>query len=155
MLRMRKLTDYGTVILSYMARQPRAVHSVAEMASALGVAAPTTSKVLKTLARGDLVQSTRGAKGGYRLARPPEEISVAEVIDVMEGPFGLTECGSVAGLCRQEVSCPLRGHWQHLNRVVRDALVQVTLAEMSRPFLRPPFNPPPARRATVPQEVAT
>ncbi|MBI2307415.1 MAG: SUF system Fe-S cluster assembly regulator [Rhodocyclales bacterium] len=137
MLRMSKLTDYGTVIMAYMARRPRDVHSVAELAAVLGMAAPTTSKILKRLARHELVQSSRGAKGGYRLARPPEAISLADVIDAMEGPFGLTECSAVAGLCLQEAGCPLRDNWQRVNQVIRRTLDGVTLAEMSRPALRP------------------
>lgn len=137
MLRMSKLTDYGTVIMSHMARRPHEVHSVSAMAAAVGVAAPTTTKILKTLARNDLVQSRRGAKGGYILSRPPEQISVAEVIDAMEGPLGMTECGAVAGLCAKEASCPLRENWQRLNQVIRHTLDQVSLAEMSGPAFRP------------------
>jgi len=136
-LRMTKLTDYSTVIMSYLARQPQDVHSVTEVATAVGVATPTTSKILKTLARRELVESVLGAKGGYRLSRPPERISLAEVIDAMEGPFGVTECSVVTGLCSQEAGCPLRGNWQRLNEVLRRALDQVTLAEMSRPVFRP------------------
>lgn len=137
MLRMSKLTDYGTVIMSHMARRPHDVHSVSSMAAAVGVAAPTTTKILKTLARNDLVQSRRGAKGGYMLSRPPEQISIAEVIDAMEGPLGMTECGAVTGLCAKEASCPLRENWQRLNQVIRRTLDQVSLAEMSGPAFRP------------------
>jgi FeS assembly SUF system regulator len=137
MLRLSKLSDYGTVIMSYMAREPGDIHSVAEMAATLGITAPTVSKVLKTLARRDLVQSMRGAKGGYILSRPPEQISIAEVIDAMEGPFGMTECSVVAGLCAQEAWCPIRGSWLRLNQVVRRALSEVTLADMSGASFRP------------------
>lgn len=137
MLRISKLTDYSTVIMAYMARQPLDVHSVAAMATAVGVAEPTTSKILKTLARQGLVLSTRGARGGYRLARPPAQISLAEVIDAMEGSFGMTECSLRAGLCAQEAGCPLRENWPRLNQVIRRALDEVTLADMSRPGFRP------------------
>lgn len=150
MLRMSKLTDYGTVIMTYMARQPQGVHSVAEMAAVLGLAAPTTSKILKMLARRELVHSLRGVKGGYRLARPPEQISIAEVIDAMEGPFGMTECSVVAGLCVQEAGCPLRENWQRLNQVIRRALDGVTVAEMSRPSFRPAAQG--AARPAVPRQ---
>src|SRR6266581_3329886 len=108
MLRLSKLTDYGTVIMSYMARRPAGVHSAAQIAGALGVTLPTTGKVLKMLARHELLQSVRGAQGGYRLARAPERISIAEVIDALEGPFGVTECSVVVGLCAQEGGCPVR-----------------------------------------------
>jgi FeS assembly SUF system regulator len=136
-LRMTKLTDYSTVIMSYLARRPQDVHSVTEVATAIGFATPTTSKILKRLARRKLVESVLGAKGGYRLSRPPERISIAEVIDAMEGPFGVTECSVLTGLCSQEADCPARGNWQRLSEVLRRALDQVTLAEMSRPGFRP------------------
>lgn len=133
MLRLSKLADYSTVIMTYMAREPDAIHSAAQMAEALGIAMPTASKILKMLARRGLVLSLRGAKGGYLLARPPEQISIAEVIDAMEGPLGITECSIVAGLCAREEQCSIRGHWRHLNQVVRHSLDQVTLADMNRP----------------------
>lgn len=132
MLRLSKLTDYGTVIMSYMARQPDAVFSVAEVAAFVGVTAATASKILKTLARRDLVLSRRGAQGGYVLSRPPGQISIAEVIDALEGPLGLTECSVAAGLCAQEQRCRIRGQWQRINQVIRDTLDKVTLSDMNR-----------------------
>lgn len=132
MLRLSKLTDYGTVILSYMARRPEDVYSVAETASAVGLTPPTASKILKALAKRDLVQSRRGSKGGYVLSRPPGEISIAEIIDAMESPFGLTECGAAAGLCGKEDLCRIRGHWQYINQIVRGTLAHVTLSDMNQ-----------------------
>ncbi|MGH8829963.1 MAG: SUF system Fe-S cluster assembly regulator [Polaromonas sp.] len=137
MLRLSKLTDYGTVIMSYMARRPTGLHSAADLALALGVTLPTASKILKRLVRAELLQSVRGAQGGYRLSRSPEQISVTEVIDALEGPFGVTECSAVVGLCSQEAGCPIRSHWQGLNQLIRHTLDRVTLADMSRPRLRP------------------
>lgn len=133
MLRLSKLTDYGTVMLSYMARRPTALHSAADIALGLGVTLPTASKILKRLARAELVQSVRGAHGGYRLSRAPEQISITDVIDALEGPFGMTECSVVAGLCSQEAGCPIRGNWRSLNQLIRHTLDRVTLADMSRP----------------------
>jgi len=87
------------------------------------------------LTRKGLLHSHRGAKGGYVLARRPDEISVAQVIDATEGPVGLTECtGSLPGVCQQEGACPVQGNWERINRVVRDALQKVSLQEMSRPL---------------------
>lgn len=136
MLRLSKLTDYGTVIMSYMARRPAGLHSAGEIAVALGVTVPTAGKVLKMLARHELLQSVRGARGGYRLARPPERISIADVIDALEGPFGMTECSVVVGLCAQEGHCPIRANWQQVNRLIRQSLTQVTLDDMTRSPLR-------------------
>ena len=91
------------------------------------------SKILKSLARGGLLVSNRGSKGGYSLARPPHEITVPEMIAALEGPIGLTECTIHPGACRQEASCHVREPWQRINQVVRDALTRITLADLTSP----------------------
>lgn len=131
MLRISKLTDYSIVVLTDMARDAARVHNAAQLASEANIAPPTVSKILKGLARAGLLVSYRGASGGYRLARAPEHISVAAIIDAMEGPISLTECGEADGLCEQEPVCAVRGHWQWINRAIRVALESVTLADMT------------------------
>src|SRR5260370_20911488 len=101
MLRMSKLADYGTVITTAMARDPDAVHSASSIAAATGIAMPTVSKVLKVLMRGGVVVSLRGANGGYLLPRPPQRITLAQVIAAVDGPIGVTECSTLPGLCIQ------------------------------------------------------
>lgn len=133
MLRMSKLADYGTVILTTMLRQPERPRSAAEIATVIRVPATTVSKVLKILAREGLVQSLRGAKGGYVLARPANEISMADVIEAMDGPIGVTECSITPGLCSQERGCPVRANWQRINRIVLQSLQQITLDQMIEP----------------------
>lgn len=135
MLRISKLTDYGTVVMTYLARENDRLHAVSEIAAEIRVAAPTVSKILKQLMREGLVLSHRGVKGGYALARPPEAISVVEIIDALEGRVGLTECGSGPGVCSQESACSVRTNWQRINSAVREALANVTLAEMAEPDL--------------------
>jgi FeS assembly SUF system regulator len=134
MLRVSKLADYGTVVMASMAREPHRVHSAADMATRVGLAAPTVSKILKTLARNGLVTSSRGAKGGYRLHCDPAQISVAQIIDAMDGPIGMTECSSTPGMCSQEAACTVRANWQTINHIVLDALQRVTLEQMTRPI---------------------
>ena len=134
MLRVSKLADYGTVVMASMAREPDRVHSAAEMATRIGLAAPTVSKILKTLARNGLVTSSRGAKGGYRLHCDPAQISVAQIIDAMDGPLGMTECSITPGMCSQEAACTVRANWQTFNHIVLDALQRVTLEQMTRPI---------------------
>ncbi|MGH8787233.1 MAG: SUF system Fe-S cluster assembly regulator [Cupriavidus necator] len=152
MLRLSKLTDYGTVIMTHLARNPGRIYSAAEVAAAIGVAVPTASKILKTLARHNLLQSLRGANGGYLLARSPEQISIAQVIDAMEGPAGMTECSVAAGLCAQEGLCAIRANWQSINRVIFSALNGVTLADMAQPVLHPvDIGALHARRTNGPQ----
>ncbi len=135
-MRMSKLADYSTVVMAYMARDPSALHSAHEVAEGVGLGPPTVSKIFKILARGGLVVSTRGVKGGYLLARAPEKISIAEIIDTVEGRISLTECSHHAGLCVQESHCSVRGNWQRINLAVRRALEGVSLADMSRPVIR-------------------
>ena len=134
---MSKLADYGTVVLTYMAQHHDGVHSAMEIAGQVHVALPTVSKILKILAHEGIVTSSRGAKGGYVLARPAKEISMAQVIDAMEGPIALTECSGTKGLCEQESSCSIRGNWRKINQVIRRALENVTLVDMTQPPAQP------------------
>src|SRR3569832_2363707 len=137
MLRVGKLTDYGTVVMTYLARDARGLHSANEIAAELGLALPTVSKLLKALVQNGLLASHRGVKGGYSLAMAPEDISVARIIAAIEGPIALTECSDAAGECEQEPQCSVRTNWQRINRAVHDALVLVSLAELARPAFLP------------------
>lgn len=135
MLRISKLTDYGTLILVQMASLPQGVHRSSDLADALALGQPTVSKVLKLLARHDLVNSLRGPRGGYVLSRAPEAISVANIVDALEEQaFGLTECSASSGTCGREPDCRIRESWQHINLVVRRALEAVSLADMVGPI---------------------
>ena len=145
MLRVGKLTDYGTAVMTSLAQQPERLQSAAEIAAELGLALPTVSKILKALVQHGLLVSLRGAKGGYSLAVAPEEISVAQIITAIEGPIALTECSDTAKLCEQESLCSVRGNWQRINKAVLAALEQVTLADLARPAEQPlQFMPPSA-----------
>ena len=132
MLRISKLTDYGTVLLAHLAENQVTVCSAADVAQATGIAVPTDSKLLKSLARAELVTSTRGANGGYRLARPPQQISAADVIDALEGPVSITECSSSDSDCEHEGVCSVGGAWQRINVAIRRALQDVTLNDLLR-----------------------
>src|SRR5690606_18539702 len=105
MLRLSKMTDYGTVVLAHMARAPDAVHAAAEVADATHVRLPTVSKLLKLLTKGGLLASQRGARGGYVFARKPSEISAADIIDAIEGGMGITECAGDHSRCDLEAHC--------------------------------------------------
>lgn len=133
MLKLSKLTDYATVILGFMAKDNSYVHAAMEIATATGIALPTVSKILKLLVNADVLISTRGAKGGYALARAPEQISVAAVISAMEGPIALTECSITHQGCEQASGCEVRGNWGLINQTIHNALESITLADMIRP----------------------
>ncbi|RMF83426.1 MAG: SUF system Fe-S cluster assembly regulator [Nitrospirae bacterium] len=130
MLRISKLADYGTVVMVQIASAPYRLHTAAEVAEEVGVPLPTVSKLLKGLARQGLVVSKRGALGGYRLARPPEEITIGHVITALEGPVAVTACSDGDGLCDHEESCATRIPWIRVNQIVQEALDGVTLADM-------------------------
>ena len=89
--------------------------------------------VLKLLVKAGLVESFRGASGGYSLERASQEISVAEIIAAIEGPIAMTECSAEEGLCSQEAVCGLRGNWQRISLAVAKAMEGVSLAEMAQP----------------------
>jgi len=141
MLRISKLTDYAILVMVELTRNGDMLssHAVAER---VGIELPTASKVLKLLAGHGLLASYRGANGGYRANRPASDISVAEVIEAIEGPVAMTECSVEEGLCSQEDQCGLRGNWQRISLAVKQALQVVSLAEMSAPHSpnRPPLN---------------
>ena len=139
MIRMTKLTDYGIVLLTHIARHPeRLTRNAPELAAAAHLPLPTVSKVLKILARERMLVPHRGAKGGFSLARVPEEITVADIITALEGPIALTECSAHgAGLCGIERLCPVSTNWQRINRAVLEALRGITLAEMATPLAFP------------------
>lgn len=134
MLRISKIVDYGTLVLTHMAACPDRLFSVADLAATLGLGQPTVSKVLKALARSELVKSSRGSHGGYALNRPAEQISVADLVDALEDqPFGLTECSATPGVCSFEAGCQIRMNWQRINAIVRRTLEDISLADMLRP----------------------
>lgn len=147
MLRVSKLTDYATVVMTVLAVAPARVHSAQELAEAARLELPTVSKLLKQLAHAALVDSFRGVNGGYKLARAPERITIAAIVEAMEGPIGMTECSAHSGLCGHEPHCGVRVNWQRINQAIAQALGSVTLADMLKPA--PKRAPIPARVATV------
>jgi len=135
MLRISKIMDYGTLVLTHMASCPERVFSAADLAAALGLGQPTVSKILKALGRHDLVKSSRGARGGYALSRSAQDINIAQVVDALEEqPFGLTECSSAPGACSFEADCRMRSNWQRINAVVRRTFEDISVADMVRPI---------------------
>ncbi len=137
MIKLSKLTDYATVILSHMAREDGRVHGAIEVAAATGIALPTVSKILKQLSKAGVLSSQRGPKGGYALRRSPHRISVASVISALEGPIALTECSASLKSCEQAAGCRIQGNWNLLNQRVALALESVTLADLIAPCQPP------------------
>lgn len=154
MLRVTKLTDYATVVLTVLAARPGEVLSAAELAEQSGLEQPTVSKLLKPLAQAGLVEGLRGVRGGYRLSRDADRITLIEIVEAMEGPLAMTECSQAgANQCGIAHQCGVRSNWRLINDVVADALRGVTLAQMLRPL--PPPVPPATRRREIAVQVAS
>ncbi len=128
------MTDYAVVLATHLAGT-EAPHAARDLAIETQIPEPTASKVLKKLARAGVVVSQRGAKGGYALARSPDQIGVHEVIEAIEGPIAVTECSdeSTDSFCEYETNCGVRANWQRINLAVHNALARITLADMAFP----------------------
>ncbi len=137
MFRISKLADYAVVVLAEMAGRGDGLMSAAVIAECTGVSEPTVAKVLKLLSREGVVQSVRGAGGGYRLTCPADEIAVVDIIEAIEGPIALTACVDGAEPdCALGACCGVRGRWDTVNTALRSALEGVMLADMMRPALK-------------------
>ena len=132
---MGKLTDYGIVLMSYLAQKTDVQHSAHALADAVHVPLPTVKKVLKALSQAGLLNSERGAHGGYSLSLSPKTISVAEIITAIEGPIALTECVGSESHCDQENHCSIQTNWTRINNAVFHALDEVKLSDMLVPQL--------------------
>ena len=131
MFRLSKTTDYGIVLMARLASDPSGVpHNARELAQCSDLPVPMVSKVLKALAKEGLLVSQRGSKGGYSLARTPEELTVSEMIRVLEGPVALMDCAIAPNICEHEAMCAVREPWQLISRVVERALAGITLADL-------------------------
>ncbi len=135
MLRLSRMTDYAVVIMAHLARMPGRVVSAAELAEETGLQITTVAKLLRQLQQSGLLASQRGVAGGYGLDRGPASISVAQIVEAIEGPVALTACieGQQTSPCAIERCCPVGGGWSRINDAIKTALEQVSLAEMAGP----------------------
>lgn len=132
MLKLSKLSDYATVLMTAIARDPQQTHTGLGLAERTHIPTATTAKLLKTLAKGGLLESLRGSRGGYRLARSAERITIADIIHALEGPIAVTACASHGGACNIETNCATRANWRLINHAIREALEAVSLAQMAQ-----------------------
>ena len=127
MLRITRLTDYGFMLLAQMCQRDDMLFNSKDLSEQLAIPLPTVSKVLKLLVQGSLLESHQGSQGGYRLARSADQISAAEIIEVLEGPVSMTACCITDGCDR---NCSVSNSWQKVNAVIVDKLQSVSLADM-------------------------
>ncbi len=132
MLRLGKLPDYGLVIATIFVGAERTL-TTKEVAECSRVPLATVRKLLKFLVDAGLIESFRGNKGGYRLAHPATEISVADIIQAIDGPISVTECSGVhpRNQCPLETTCPLAHRWCEVNQEIIEKLQSVSIREIT------------------------
>ena len=136
MLSLTRKTDYALMALTYLASRPGVVISAREMSERFGVSLSLLMNVLKQLSGAEMVDSVRGARGGYKLAQPAGEITLADLIDTIEGPVRLAPCvggvdeGGWSG-CDASETCPIQGPLGWLHNRLRGFFQNITLAELA------------------------
>jgi FeS assembly SUF system regulator len=131
-MRLSSMADYAVVIMTATARhcgQSRV--SAAQLAAETGLPVPTAQKLVSRLTAAGLLRSVRGAGGGFRLARPAAAITLADIVEALEGPIALTACVEHGRHdCTLEDACMVRPHWPAINAAMRGALAQVPLTQL-------------------------
>lgn len=134
-MRLSHLADYAVVLMTAAARREAGERlSATELSAETGVPLPTTQKLMGQLAAAGLLDSARGAGGGFSLARPPAEISLADVVEAVEGPIAMTVCSGNEGVsdCALDAHCRVKPHMGVVGNAVRGALGAVSLVELAR-----------------------
>jgi FeS assembly SUF system regulator len=132
-MRLSHLADYAVVLMTAAARRQTGERlSATELSAETGVPLPTTQKLMGQLAAARLLDSVRGASGGFSLARPAAEISLADVVEAVEGPIAMTVCSEGRTDCALDAHCRVKPHMGVVGSAVRGALGAVTLVELAR-----------------------
>jgi FeS assembly SUF system regulator len=133
-MRLSHLADYAVVLMTAAARRPAGARlSATELSSETGVPLPTAQKLMGQLAACGLLSSVRGAGGGFALARPAQAISLADIVEAVEGPIALTMCSdSNNHQCLLDAHCRVKPHIGAVGHAVRGALGAVSLTELAR-----------------------
>ena len=140
MMRMSKLADYSFILLLQMVSEDKVSWAASDLADRTTLPLPTVAKLMKLLAKSGVVTGQRGASGGYRLAASAKEISIARIVEAVDGPIALTDCaakdvGSEVDKndihdCAVRSHCPMHGGWNKVNRAMRGALENVFLCDL-------------------------
>jgi len=134
-MRLTHLADYAVVLMTAAARRPLAARlSATELSAETGVPLPTAQKLMGTLAGSGLLSSVRGAGGGFTLAKSAEDISLADIVEAVEGPIAMTVCSGHEGVsdCALDAHCRVKPHMGIVGIAVRGALGAVRLTELAR-----------------------
>jgi Rrf2 family protein len=148
MLRLSKKADYALIAMKHLAvRGTRSSSSAREIAELYDIPIELMAKVLQRLVRGGLLASQQGTRGGYQLGRVPTQISVADVIQAIDGPVTVTACSTEEGQCDQYAKCNVRDPLWRVRERILTALGECTIAELAADPQTPP--PTPARPAVL------
>lgn len=131
-MRLSSMADYAVVIMSAAARHCGGARVAAsQLAEETGLPVPTVQKLVSKLTAAGLMRSSRGVGGGLKLARPPAAISIADIVEAVEGPIALTACLEQGKHdCTLEGACHMKPHWPQVNAALRGALAQVSLTQL-------------------------
>ncbi|MFC4348648.1 SUF system Fe-S cluster assembly regulator [Kordiimonas lipolytica] len=133
MIRLTNLADYAVVLMCEMSHADARL-SAQDLSGATSIPAPTVAKILNALGKAGLLASHRGLKGGFSLSKPADEISVADIIEAIDGPISLTHCAETGSSdCSFDDICHMRPRWQLINNAVRGALEDVKLSALAGP----------------------
>jgi FeS assembly SUF system regulator len=133
-MKLSSLADYAVVMMSAAARHCGGVSrlNATSLADETGLPLPTVQKLVSRLSAAGLIESQRGTGGGFRLSRPPSAISVADIVEAIEGPIAMTACvDNGSHDCCVEENCKVKPHWNAVNDAMRGALAGVSLASLS------------------------
>ena len=134
MIKLNKITDYAVVILGLLSSRNPNKFSTSKISSDTGLSIPTVAKVCKLLNNANLIQAGRGAHGGYFCETSPSDISVAVIVEAIDGPIAITACIEESDdLCDTQSICLLSGNWNKANNAILDALKSVSLNDLLNP----------------------
>ena len=134
-MRLSSMADYAVVTMTAAARHCGGVRvSAGQLAEETGLPVPTVQKLVSRLTAAGLLRSSRGVGGGLKLARPAAAITLADIVEAVEGPIALTSCSEHGRHdCTLEQACGVRPHWGIVNEALRGALAQVPLTQLAEP----------------------
>jgi len=132
-MRLSSMADYAVVIMAAAARHCGCARvSAGQLAEETRLPAPTVQKLVSRLSAAGLLRSSRGVGGGLQLARPAAAITLADIVEAVEGPIAMTACVHEGGQeCTLEDACLVRPHWPSVNQALRGALAQVPLTQLA------------------------
>lgn len=130
MIKISKMADYALALMAHMAQTPGVIHTSTGLSREAGLALPSVTKLLKALAKAELLSATRGKAGGYRLSRDPSALTLLDIVEAIDGPLGLTDCAQGAGSCAREGSCLTKGALMEVSLVIAQSLRSVSLASL-------------------------